>query len=226
MPESEKGKPVAYVPFKTFLSAIEGLEHDMPHQIDTSVWPTYSGATKSQLLGSFKFLGLIDDTGRPTPVLKAVVEDKSNRKAHLRKIIETSYPKIIAVGLQKMTPKQFQDLIAEYGMEGETNKKVISFFLRAAKYAEIPMSNLLVRKARNVAIKRRRSNSQNFNEEQSNSFSEQQGTSRTIELKSGGTMTITISANVFDLDSNDRRFVFEMIDRLQQYQKDEIPNSR
>jgi len=50
MADDEKKMIVAYVPFKTFLAAIEAFERHMPTQIDSSVWPTYSGAIRSQLL--------------------------------------------------------------------------------------------------------------------------------------------------------------------------------
>lgn len=41
---------VAYAPFKTFLSAIQALEHGVPDTIDRTVWPSFSGVMQSQLL--------------------------------------------------------------------------------------------------------------------------------------------------------------------------------
>lgn len=225
MPDSEKKNPVAYVPFKTFLAAVEGLERGIPHQVDTSVWPTYSGAIKSQLLGSFKFLGLIDDAGRPMPELKNLVEDKANRKAILRKILESRYSKVVGVGLAKMTPRQFEDLMREYGMEGSTHQKVVSFFIKAAKYAELPMAPLLGKKARSPTRKRKSGGEEtNGNRVEQPDNQEMPGAatngrSKTVTLKSGGQLTLILSVNVFDLSSNDREFVFGMIDKLQNYEK-------
>ncbi len=229
MAEVEKRKPVAYVPFKTFLTAIEAFEHStLPHQIDTSVWQTYSGAVKSQLLGSFKFLGLIGDGGHPTAALKSLVEDKANRKTHLRKVIESGYPKIVSVGLQQMTPKQFDDLMREYGMEGSTHQKVVSFFVKAAKYAEIPMSPLLGKRTRVAGRKRRTADEgENGNQQaETNSLATNNrattaGTSKAVTLKSGGQLSLMIEANVFELSSSDRQFVFGMIDKLQEYERSE-----
>ena len=225
MADSEHKKSVAYAPFKTFLAAIEGFEHaTMPHQIDTSVWPTYSGAIRSQLLGSLKFLGLIDDNGKPTPSLKSLVEDKANRKANLRKIIESSYPKVVGAGLLKMTPKSFDDLMREYGMGGSTHQKVTSFFLQAAKYAELPMSPLLGKKTRSAARKRKAGGEETNGNRVEQSSSQElaagiaSGTSKTVTLKSGGQLTLILSVNVFDLNSTDRGFVFGMIDKLQDYE--------
>jgi hypothetical protein len=220
MANEDKKVVVAYVPFKTFLAAIEGLDRHMPAQIDSSVWPTYSGAIRSQLLGAFKFLNLIDDKGNPTAALKSLVENKTDRKALLRKIIEASYKPVISAGLQHMTPKMFDDLMDAYGMTGDTQKKVSSFFIQAAKYSEIPMSPLLLKRGRSGTSKRRRasegqdSEGDVFHVEPSTS----QGSSRTVELRAGGKLTLILSVNMFDLVGEDREFVFGVIDQCQQYE--------
>jgi hypothetical protein len=218
MADDEKKVIVAYVPFKTFLAAIEGFERHMPVQIDSSVWPTYSGAIRSQLLGAFKFLNLIDDKGHPNMFLKGLVEDKANRKATLRKVIETSYKPVISAGLQHMTPKMFDDLMDAYGMTGDTQKKVSSFFLQAAKYAEIPMSPLLSKKRAGTTRKRKLTEGEEFDGDIFYASSSAQGNSRTVELKSGGKLTLILSVNMFDLVGEDRDFVFQVIDECQQYE--------
>jgi len=218
MATDEKKNPVAYVPFKTFLAAIEGFERHMPTQIDSSVWPTYSGAIKSQLLGAFKFLGLIDSQGRPTVALKSLIEDKANRKANLRKVLEASYKPVVSAGLQNITPKMFNELMSAYGMGGETEKKVKSFFLKAAKYAELPMSPLLHKKERSTSPRKRKA--PDGEPDTIFDVTEQQtpGISKTLDLKSGGKLTLILSVNVFDLDVSDREFVFGIIDKLQGYE--------
>jgi hypothetical protein len=220
MAADEKKMTVAYVPFKTFLAAIEGFERHMPAQIDSSVWPTYSGAMKSQLLGSFKFLGLIDEHGHPTNALKSLVEDKANRKATIRKILEASYKPLVNAGLQHMTPRMFDDLMSAYGMTGATHKKVLSFFIKAAKFSELPMSPLLMRKIRTTGPRKRKSADSPESEYvfQTRPETLTQGSSRTIDLKSGGKLTLMLTVNVFDLNGQDREFVFGIIDKLQGYE--------
>jgi hypothetical protein len=219
-----KKQTVAYVPFKTFLAAVERLERHMPNQIDSSVWPSYSGAIKSQLLGSFRFLGFIDPRGRPTSTLKAIVEDKPARKTALRKVLEAKYRPIVALGLQNTTPKQFREAMNGFGgMTGATQKKVLSFFLKAAKYSELPIAPILSRKAHTLATRRKRSEEQDlvsrFSKPREASVPVD-GTSKTIGLKSGGELTLTLSGNVLDLTPADRGFVFRMIDELQDYTND------
>ena len=92
--ENSKTFTVAYAPFKTFLSAIEVLEQGVPDNINRTVWPSYSGVMISQVLGAFRFLGLINQDGTPTENLHVLVSDADNRKATLRGIIARSYTKL------------------------------------------------------------------------------------------------------------------------------------
>src|ERR1700730_3645929 len=123
---------VPYAPFTTFIAAIEAMERGIHHRIDASVWPTYSKAIRSQLLGTFRFFDLIDKMGKPTGALKLLVQNKANRKVTLRRLLETGYSKVIALDLTRVSPRQFDEAMREYGMSGATHKKVVSFFLRAA----------------------------------------------------------------------------------------------
>jgi len=221
MVDAGSKRVVAYVPFKTFLSAIESLEHGIPHQIDTSVWPTYSGAIQSQLLGAFRFLRLIDDAHKPTTVLKNLVDDRANRKAILRKILESSYAKIVDLGLTKLSPKQFDEAVREYGMTGETHKKVVSFFLQAAKYAELPISSLLGRKVRAGGTRRRKAEHGAMNGVTLGAASGagSKVTSKTITLRNGGSLTVSLEGNVLEMGTEERRLIFGLIDRLQGYER-------
>lgn len=222
--ENLASRVVAYVPFTTFLSAVEMLERGIHHRIDASVWPSYSKATRSQLLGTFKFLGLVDRSGKPTASLKTLVHSKANRKAVLRKILETSYSRIVGLDLTKMSPKQFDEAMREYGMTGATHKKVISFFLRAAKYSELPLSPLLGRKIR-AGGPRKRGRIGNPSEAPGlrlSPNSEPQRTSKTIALRSGGNLTLNIEGSFVEMAASDRKFISELIDKLQDYEKGEV----
>jgi hypothetical protein len=212
-------RSVAYVPFTTFLAAIDSLEHYIPHQIDTSVWPTYSGAIQSQLLGAFRFLGLIDNSGKPTLDLKMLVQDKTNRKVTMRKILESRYARLVSLGLTKVSPKQFDEAVRGYGMTGETHKKVISFFLQAAKYSELPLSPLLLRKVRFSSPRRHRRGDPGRQELATPSGEVLQRTSKTIKLRSGGAVTVSVEGSVLEIGTEDRDLVFALIDKLREYEK-------
>lgn len=48
------------------------------------------------------------------------------------------------------------------------------------------------------------------------------GTSRQVQLKSGGTLTVTASLDFFQLSADDRGFVFDLIDKLEEYEKNSV----
>ena len=225
MEENSAHSVVAYVPFATFLSEVEALERGIHQRIDASVWPNYSKATRSQLLGAFKFLGLIDKSGKPTASLKSLVQNKADRKATLRRILETSYSRIAGLDLTRVSPKQFDDAMRGYGMKGATHKKVISFFLRAAKYSELPLSPLLGRKSRASGLRRRErtahlhASDANGGGGSSPTRRNPQRTSKTVALQSGGNVTLNIEGNFVEMARADRQFISELIDKLQEYEK-------
>ena len=64
-----------YTSYRTFKTFIEDLhEHGVPSRIDRSVLTRFSGVVGTQLMHALRFLGLIEDDGRPTERLKATGE--------------------------------------------------------------------------------------------------------------------------------------------------------
>jgi len=223
VPVDNSGRAVAYVPFLTFLAAIDALARRPDHdRFDTSVWPNYSTATQAQLLGSFRFLGLVDEAGKPTSALKMLVRDKTNRKTTMRKILEASYSRIVNLDLTQISPRQFDDAMRQYGMKGETHKKVVSFFLRAARYSELPLSPLLLRKTREGRPRRSNRAVDTVETPTRNvrmpDISTTTVTSKTIGLKSGGNVTVTAEGNIVDMVNDDRELVLRLFDQLRDYE--------
>jgi hypothetical protein len=48
---------------------------------------------------------------------------------------------------------------------------------------------------------------------------QQSGEAKTVELRSGGTLTLSASVKFFDMASEDRTFVFDLIDKLRDYEQ-------
>src|ERR1035437_9580386 len=153
MVETEK-KTAPYVPFRTFFSAIEGLGKATPHRIDRSLWPSYSGGVTSQLISAFRFFDLIDEAGKPQPQLALLVEQPEQRKKVLQELMKRAYADVVSIGLLKASPKQLDDAIGAYGLSGATQRKAVSFFLQAAKFCELPLSQHLVKKTRTRSKRR------------------------------------------------------------------------
>jgi hypothetical protein len=221
-------KAAPYAPFKTFLAAIESLEQGMPNQLDRSVWPSYSGAMQGQLLAAFKYLRLVDDAGHPTPELHELVEKKEARKKKFRSILEACYADLVALNLSKVSPKQLDDAIRGYGFTGATHRKALSFFLKSAQYAEIPLSNLLKRKTRETGSPRRKKNGnpQKRTEKiyrddplQSPPTGIAVGESKTIQLRTGGSLTLILSVKFLEMGVEDREFAFKLLDQISAYEQ-------
>lgn len=208
----EAGRPVVpYVPFKTFVTALDTLEGGLPNQLDRSVWPSYSGAIQGQLLGAFRFLGLMDEGNCPTPALSELVSKRGSRRELLRGMIERHYRTLVALDLTRTSPRQLDEAMRQYGLSGATHKKALSFFLQAAQFAGLPLSVLLKARTRTAAFGHKRAATAAEAETAA-------ALSKTVRLRSGGTLTVTASLDLFALAGEDRKLVFDLIDRLQEYE--------
>jgi len=209
----EAGHPVVpYVPFKTFLTALDALEAGLPNQLDRSVWPSYSGAIQGQLLGAFRFLGLMDEGNCPTPALADLVSKRGTRRELLRGLIERHYRTLVGLDLTRTSPRQLDEAMRQYGLSGATHKKALSFFLQAAQFAGMPLSVLLKAKTRTAAFGHKRAATVAAAETPGAALS------KTVRLRSGGTLTVAASLDLFSLAGEDRKLVFDLIDRLQEYE--------
>jgi hypothetical protein len=195
-----------YVPFRTFLAALESLERACPSQLDRSLWPSYSGAIQGQLLGAFRFLSLIDEANCPTPELRELLAKRDSRRALLRRLIEKHYAPLVALGLERTSPRQLDDAVRRFGYTGVTHQKAASFFLQAARYSGLPLSALLLAKTRGAGPHRHRLPAP-----------EAAAAAKTVRLKSGGTVTLSTALDLFTLSTADREFVFALIDKVQSY---------
>jgi hypothetical protein len=166
MAESEQEKvrtTPPYIPYKTFISSLDVFEtHGLPPQIDRGIWKTQPGGVQGLIFGAYKFLGLIDDNGKPTERLAVLVKDKEHRPAQVETLLKSAFTEIFSKHeLAKMTPKMLEDEFeSAYAVQGDTKRKGITFLLQAAKGAQIPLSGFLesqvrvVRKARRAVGKK------------------------------------------------------------------------
>ncbi len=139
MPEDPSKQAAPYLPFKTFLGALEALNHGVPPLIDRGIWRTQPGGVQGQIMGALRFFGLIDEANKPTQNFHRLVEKKEHRQAAIRALLEYAYADLIAGDLTKMTAKMLEDGVEQYGVSGETRKKAVTFFLQAARYADLAL---------------------------------------------------------------------------------------
>jgi hypothetical protein len=150
---ADEGKSSSQLPpYTAFQSLKSGLavlyEHVIPTRIDRSVWGNkFSGSVASQVLTALRFLRLIDQDGVPTKHLRPLVEsmgDKAEWATQLGVVLRAAYEPIFSLDLEKATASQFYERFrVVYGADGETGRKCVTFFLNAAREADIPVSPFL-----------------------------------------------------------------------------------
>lgn len=132
----------AYVPYRSFRNFIDGLKQGIPSRIDRSVMASMSGALQSQLTAALRFLGLISPNGLPGEFLPKLVNSEGPERVRvLRDILHASYPFLFrGFDLKTATPRMVEEQFSAAGASGGTIAKCLSFFMAAAKEAEIPVS--------------------------------------------------------------------------------------
>ena len=147
-----------YVAFKTFQTFLEFLSQGMPSRIDRSVWVNrFSGSNGTQLMTAIKFFELVDSDGVPSQDFNSLVsKDLNIQKKTLRKILFKFYDHIFELDLDNATRYQFREAFKKFGTKEGVLVKCESFFIQAAKFSDISLSNHI--------LARRHNNKSNSNE--------------------------------------------------------------
>jgi len=233
MAENEKKVGAIYVSWLTFKNSIEELaSSEVPNIIDRTVFTGMSWNVQNQLFTGLRFLNLVDDKNKPTPELAALaVPDEETRKAKLREILQKSYSDLFTLNLKKTTPGELAAKMGEsYAVSGDTREKAVRFFTSAAEYLGIELSPLFGGKKTgsnngSTSTRPRKRNSRKqadiggASAAPNGSSGAPAGTSKSVTLASGGALTLSATLDLFSLNPADRKFVFELIDKLEEYEK-------
>ena len=150
-----------YTSYRTFKTFIEDLhEHGVPSRIDRSVLTRFSGVVGSQLMHALRFLGLIEDDGRPTPRLKALMKahDAGHWAATLLEVLRHNYAPMFAIDLETATPSHFNEAFRKaFPAADAVVQKCVTFFLYAANDAGVKISGRVLkgRKPRSLTPRRK-----------------------------------------------------------------------
>ncbi len=217
-----------YLPFSTFLSSLDSLSQGVPPKIDRGLWRSQSGLMQGLIMNAYRFFGLVDETegDASSEELNTMAKHPEQRPEVLRGLIEVQYDNILEKNdLTKMTMKMLEDAFEEhFSVTGATKQKAITFFLKAAKFSDMPLSPYLQSQLRNVGPRKKRGSKQRTDQDNGGvSERVQQNdpvpgvSSHNVRLASGGQLSITISANPFTMPAEDRNFFFSLVDMLQKY---------
>ncbi len=235
-----------YISFKTFLNLMDRLaEGGIPQRIDRSYWSSFlSGSVGVQVIAALRFFALIaGPNNEPTPDLERLVENKEQRKQILAEMLKKFYAPVFSeVDLGRATTghlgKTFETCYGRLSLE--TRRKSIAFFLHAAEYVGFPLSTHLKNASRTRSTATKSANRTNSkksqhdgngsaNHENGSAKSGQHspvlsqvsrnGSTKTITLRSGGEVSLNCSLDWINIDPEDRRFVFRLIDQLKDYEQ-------
>ena len=148
MNETTKQLSPPYATYGQFVGFLNKLrETSVPSRIDPSVFGNASGTAYS-IISALKFLKLIDEGGKPSDELVALVGATDDARGPILKpVIQKGYPSLFKapVHLSSITAGQFDEHIRqEYGVAGSTVDKVALFFTAACNAAGIPLSTHLL----------------------------------------------------------------------------------
>jgi Family of unknown function (DUF5343) len=151
-----------YTSYRTFKTFIEDLhEQGVPSRVDRSVLTRFSGVVGTQLMHALRFLGLIEDDGRPTQRLKELVSAHGSERWRERLLerLREEYAPIFAIDLETATPSHFSGAFRKaFPAADAVVQKCVTFFLYAANDAGVKISGRVLkgRKPRSSTPPRRR----------------------------------------------------------------------
>ncbi|MCA1704979.1 MAG: hypothetical protein LC808_17640 [Actinobacteria bacterium] len=212
-----------YLPFSTFIGFLDKLgEHDIPPRIDRSVMDSMSGTTQSFLLAALRSFDLVGENFEVRPTLERLALNPDERPQLIGDLLRHYYAEQIKLGTETATSGQLAESFRNYDLSGETVRKAIRFFLHAAEFAGIKLSPYFKPPGTTAASAgrvggRRRARAAKAPTVQRPTRESVDGHSQTIELRSGGSLTLTMSVNLFDLSTEDRAFILELVDKVRTY---------
>lgn len=138
---TEHGFTAPYVSWGSFSNLLERMEAEgVPMRVDRSYLSNMAGSTQSHLLKALRELELIDDNAQPTDALKALAANVESRPERIGDLVRKHYAEAINLG-QNATQSMLEEVFANsYNVVGSTRRKSIAFFLAAAKFGEVPLS--------------------------------------------------------------------------------------
>ena len=142
-------KTPPYTSYRTFKTFIHDLrEHGVPSRVDRSVLTRFSGVVGTQLMHALRFLGLIEDHGRPTQRLKELVDADGGGHwpEKLLELLRQEYAPMFAIDLETATPSHFNEAFRKaFPAADAVVQKCVTFFLYAANDAGVKISGRVLK---------------------------------------------------------------------------------
>jgi hypothetical protein len=138
----EKPAGATYMSWATLENLLERLDKGgVPPKIDRSILGGSEGY-KTLVLAGLKWLGLIESDGRSTARLQALIDEPTRRQELVAELFREKYPKQIELGESNASQRDLELSFAP--LAGDTARKAVSFYLKGAKFAELPLSGYFI----------------------------------------------------------------------------------
>ena len=142
--QAKSAKTPPYTSYRTFKTFIQDVrEQGVPSRIDRSVLTRFSGVVGTQLMHALRFLGLIEDHGRPTQRLAELLnaDGAGHWPETLLELLRQEYAPMFAIDLETATPSHFNEAFRKaFPAADAVVQKCVTFFLYAANDAGVKIS--------------------------------------------------------------------------------------
>lgn len=226
---SEKDDDATTVPFgsfATFWNYVTGLTgSELPTHFDRSLLVGKSGTDQKVILAGLKFFDLIDSSDNKIDPGLAALADAApeERNRILESLLQTKYTDAFGVSEANGSPQQLHESFEQsFGVTGDTRRKAATFFLHAAKQAEISVSpNFTKVRSGSGRVKRAATGAKKSAKKRASTktTTASGGSEYELSLESGGEIRVSIDVDLMVLmrHAEDREFVMALVDSLETY---------
>ena len=234
-PSVERRSP-PYAPYRSWKNLIEKLRglRPLPIPFDPGFWNNlgFSGAMVSVLRPSMQSMGLLNNTGTPSDRLDRLLDINDDQSNDLyREIMDAGFPGWSQkFDLERATDGQLNSYFSEIGVTGDTVAKCKSFFVGLAGDAGLTVSQHLKTRSASSGTRKRTAN-RGSSAGNGESETKRRRTSKPppppprpgntqqeiVELTSGGSMTVILDTNMWQLSREDESFILDIKHRIRDY---------
>ncbi len=224
-------KPPPYAPYRSWKNLIDKFrgKQPLPSPFHSGFWNSLglSGAMISVLRPTMVSLELLDSNYAPTDRLNRLLDSSDNDiRSVCRDLMDIGFPEWEhKLDIERVTNGQLTAYLNELGATGETVPKCKSFFTGLAKDAGLNLSQHLTTrsssKPKTKRVQPRKNEGTTHSTERLTPPPSAPPVPNTqqevVDLTSGGTMTLILDTNVWQLSPDDETFLLDIKHRIQIY---------
>ena len=222
-------KPPPYAPYRSWKNLIDKFreKQPLPSPFDSGFWNSlgFSGAMISVLRPTMVSLELLDSNYAPTDRLNRLLDSSDNdRRSACKDLMDIGFPEWEhKLDIERVTNGQLTAYLNELGATGTTVLKCKSFFTGLAKDADLNLSQHLTTrsssKPKTKKVPPRKNEGTTHSTERLTPPPSTPPVPNTqqavVDLISGGTMTLILDTNVWQLSPDDETFLLDIKHRIQ-----------